>query len=61
MKISRRHVLQRLGAGNSGSTIGRIEGEFTVPLGINAKIDADSGRVALLEEGDVSTSPCAAL
>jgi len=49
MKISRRHVLQRRGAGRYGSTIGHIEDEFTVPLGINTEIDIDNGRISLLE------------
>jgi muramoyltetrapeptide carboxypeptidase len=32
-----------------GSMIGHIEDKFTVPLGINAEIDADSGKISLLE------------
>ena len=29
--------------------IGHIEDTFTVPLGINAEIEADSGKISLLE------------
>jgi len=32
-----------------GSMIGHIENKFTIPLGIEAEIDADSGRISLLE------------
>jgi muramoyltetrapeptide carboxypeptidase len=32
-----------------GSMIGHIEDKFTIPLGIEAKIDAESGRIRLLE------------
>jgi muramoyltetrapeptide carboxypeptidase len=32
-----------------GSMIGHIEDKFTVPLGIEAEIDADSGTIKLLE------------
>jgi len=32
-----------------GSMIGDIEDKFTVPLGVNAEIDADTGRIKLLE------------
>lgn len=32
-----------------GSMIGHIEDKFTIPLGIEAEIDADSGRISLLE------------
>jgi muramoyltetrapeptide carboxypeptidase len=32
-----------------GSMIGHIEKKFTIPLGIEAEIDADNGRITLLE------------
>ncbi len=32
-----------------GSMIGHIEDKFTIPLGVEAEIDADSGRISLLE------------
>ncbi|MDX2429180.1 MAG: LD-carboxypeptidase [Xanthomonadales bacterium] len=32
-----------------GSMIGHIENKFTIPLGIDAEIDADNGRISLLE------------
>lgn len=32
-----------------GSMIGHIENKFTIPLGIEAEIDADKGRISLLE------------
>jgi len=32
-----------------GSMIGHIENKFTIPLGINAQINADIGRITLLE------------
>ncbi len=32
-----------------GSMIGHIEKKFTIPLGIDAEIDADTGRITLLE------------
>ena len=32
-----------------GSMIGHIENKFTMPLGVEAEIDADSGRISLLE------------
>lgn len=32
-----------------GSMIGLIENKFTIPLGIEAEIDADKGRSSLLE------------
>ena len=32
-----------------GSMIGHIEKKFTMPLGIEAEIDADKGRITLLE------------
>ena len=32
-----------------GSMIGHIEKKFTIPLGIEAEIDADKGRISLLE------------
>jgi muramoyltetrapeptide carboxypeptidase len=32
-----------------GSMIGHIENKFTIPLGIRAEIDADNGRISLLE------------
>lgn len=32
-----------------GSMIGHIENKFTMPLGIEARIDADKGRITLLE------------
>lgn len=32
-----------------GSMIGHIENKFTIPLGIEAEIDADNGRISLLE------------
>jgi muramoyltetrapeptide carboxypeptidase len=34
----------------SGAMIGHIESKFTVPIGINAKIDADLGTIELLEK-----------
>lgn len=35
----------------SGSMIGHIEQQFTLPLGIDAEIDADRGTIRLLEAG----------
>jgi muramoyltetrapeptide carboxypeptidase len=32
-----------------GSMIGHIENKFTIPLGTEIEIDADSGRISLLE------------
>jgi len=32
-----------------GSMIGHIENKFTIPLGIKAEVDADNGRISLLE------------
>ena len=32
-----------------GSMIGHIENKFTIPLGVEAEIDADRGRISLLE------------
>jgi len=32
-----------------GSMIGHIEKKFTMPLGVEAEIDADAGRITLLE------------
>ena len=32
-----------------GSMIGHIENKFTIPLGVEAEIDADNGRISLLE------------
>lgn len=32
-----------------GSMIGHIEDKFTIPLGVEAEVDADSGRISLLE------------
>ena len=32
-----------------GSMIGHIEDKFTIPLGIDSEIDADTGRITLLE------------
>ena len=32
-----------------GSMIGHIENKFTIPLGVEAEIDADHGRISLLE------------
>jgi muramoyltetrapeptide carboxypeptidase len=29
--------------------IGHIENKFTMPLGIKAEVDADSGKISLLE------------
>jgi len=38
----------------SGAMIGHIENKFTLPLGIEAELDADKGTIRLLE-ASVST------
>jgi muramoyltetrapeptide carboxypeptidase len=35
----------------SGSMIGHIEQQFTIPLGIDVEIDADAGSIRMLEAG----------
>ena len=35
----------------SGTMIGHIDAQFTIPLGIDVTIDADAGTIALLEAG----------
>jgi len=35
----------------SGSMIGHIEQQFTIPLGIDIEIDADAGSIRMLEAG----------
>ena len=37
----------------SGSMIGHIDEQFTIPLGIEVEMDADAGTIALLESGVV--------
>ena len=35
----------------SGTMIGHIDEQFTIPLGIDVEIDADAGTIELLEAG----------
>lgn len=37
----------------SGSMIGHIDAQFTIPLGINVEMDADAGSIRMLETGVV--------
>jgi muramoyltetrapeptide carboxypeptidase len=50
-KMIAEHIKPRRIPAFSGTMIGHIEEQFTIPLGIEVEIDADAGTIELLENG----------